>query len=166
MTIYLIGYIEAGKRKWGEKLAKEFNYDFLDTRDLMTEKTGKTLDELFLDKELYISTEQEIVSQISDLKNTVIATSELLPCRANNMDILNKNGLTIYLRAGLGCIMMKVSKLKNKIPLLNNIDPDDVPDFINMELYRRKPFYEKAKIDTLARELTMRKLLKLIDGNK
>ena len=164
MTIYFVGYIEAGKNKWGQKLAKELNYDFLDTRDLMFEKTGKTYEKLLSDKELFINTEQEIIEEISKLKNTVVATSELLPCRGDNMEILNGNGITFYLRAGLGCVMMKVSKLKNKIPLLNNIDPDDVPDFVYIELTRRKPFYSKAKVEYLARELTMKKLLELI-GN-
>ena len=162
MTIYFVGYIEAGKKKWGQKLAKELNCNFLDTRDLMKEKTGKTYEELLSDKELFINTEQEIVAEISKLKNTVVATSELLPCRGDNMDILNKNGTTFYLQAGLGCVMMKVSKLKNKIPLLNGIDPDNVPDFVYLELARRKPFYSKAKVEFLARELTMKKLLDLI----
>jgi len=162
MNIYLIGYIEAGKKKWGQKLAKEINCNFLDTRDLMQEKTGKSYEGLLDDKELFINTEQEIVKEISKLKNTIIAVSELLPCREKNMDILNKSGITFYLRAGVGCIMMKVSLIKNHIPLLKGIHPDIVPDFVIVELKRRQPFYSKAKINYLARELTMKKLLSLL----
>ncbi len=163
MTVYFIGYIEAGKKKWGQKLAKELNHNFVDTRDLMQEKTGKSYAELLADKDLFIKTEQEIVEEISSLKDTIIATSELLPCRADNMEKLNENGITFFLRAGLGCVMMKVSLLHNDIPMLKGIDPDIVPDFVNAELNRRKPFYSKAKIEILARELTMKKLLKLLE---
>jgi len=163
MTIYFVGYILAGKKKWAQKLAVELNCNFVDTREMMVEKTGVSYDNLLKDKELFIETEQEIVAEISKMKNTIVATSELLPCRNDNMDILNKNGLTIYLRAGLGCIMMKVSKLKIYVPLIHGIPPDIVPDFINTELARRKPFYKKAQIETLARELSMKKLLNLIN---
>ncbi len=162
MLIYFIGYIRAGKNKWGQKLAKELNYNFLDTRDLMEERTGKTFAELLTNKDLYIKTEQEIVSEIKEMKNTVIATSELLPCRSNNIDVLNNSGLTIYLRAGLGCIMMRIVKRKDTIPYLKGIDSDVIPDFINNELNIRKEFYEQAKINVLARELTMKKLLEML----
>jgi len=163
MIVYFIGYIEAGKNKWGKKLAKELGHDFVDTRELMQEKTGKTYVELLKDKDLFIKTEQEIVEEITKLKDTIVATSELLPCRADNMERLNKDGITFYLRAGLGCVMMKVSLLHNNIPMLQGIDPDIVPDFVNAELKRRKPFYSQAKIDILARELTMKKLLNLLN---
>ena len=163
MVVYFVGYIEAGKNKWGQKLSKELNHNFLDTRILMQERTGKTYSELLSEKELFISTEQQIVKEISNMENTIIATSELLPCRNDNMNILNKNGTTIYLRAGIGCIMMRVSLKKNDIALLKGIDPNSVPDFINAELIRRKVFYEKAHINVLARELTLKKLLKLLE---
>ena len=165
MTIFFIGYIEAGKRKWGKKLAKELNYKFLDTKQLMQEKTGNTYAELLQNKELFIETEQVIVDEISVMGNTVIATSELLPCRGENIDKLNNAGLTIYLRAGVGCIMMKLGKTKDRSPMLKNIDPDFIPDFINMELNRRKPFYLKAKINVLARELNISKLLEIVSNN-
>lgn len=163
MTLYFIGYIEAGKNKWGKKLAKELNHDFIDTRELMQERTGKTYSELLKNKELFIKTEQEIVDEIVNLKDTIVATSELLPCRADNMQRLNNAGITFYLRAGLGCIMMRVSLLHNDIPMLKGLDPDFVPDFVNAELNRRKSFYSQAKINTLGRYLTMKKLLKMLE---
>ena len=166
MTVYFVGYIEAGKNKWGKKLAKELNYNFVDTRELMQERTGLTYAELLLHKELFIKTEQEIVNEIVTLKNTVVATSELLPCRANNMERLNKAGITFYLRAGLGCIMMRISLLHNDISMLKGIDPDVVPDFIVAELNRRGPFYSQAKINTLGRYLKMPKLLEMLEDFK
>ncbi len=162
MLIYFIGYLAAGKAKWGKKLAKELGYDFVDTREMMMEVSGFTFVELLRNKELFIKLEQVAMDEVLKMKNTVVATSELLPCRGNNMEIMNKTGLTFYLRAGLGCIMMRVGKNTNKYPMLRGIDPDFIPDFIRMELENRKPFYEKAKIEYLARELNMEKLLKLI----
>ena len=162
MLIYFIGYIAAGKSKWGKKLAKELNYDFVDTREIMMQESGLSFAELLRNKELFIKLEQGALEKVSKMKDTVVATSELLPCRADNMEVMNNTGITFYLRAGLGCIMMKIGKKTKTIPLLQGIDPDFIPDFIRMELENRKPFYQKAKIEYLARELKMNKLLELI----
>ncbi len=164
MLIYFVGYIAAGKNKWGKRLAEELGYDFVDTREMMMEKSGLTFPELLKNKELYIKLEQEALDKVSKMEDAVVATSEMVPCRGDNMDVMNATGLTFYLRAGLGCIMMKVGKDTNKYPMLRGIDPDFIPDFIRTELENRKPFYEKAKIEYLARELKMNKLLELIDS--
>ena len=166
MLIYFIGYIAAGKNKWGKRLAEELNYDFIDTREIMMQESGMSFFELLQNKEMFISLEQSALEKVSKMKNTVIATSELLPCRADNMEVMNSTGITFFLRAGLGCIMMKIGKKSNTIPLLQGIDPDFIPDFIRMELENRKPFYQKANIEYLARELKIDKLLELIEGQK
>ena len=164
MLIYFVGYLAAGKAKWGKRLAEELEYNFVDTREMMIQASGLDFFTLLQNKELFIKLEQEALEQVSKMKDTVVATSELLPCRGNNMEILNRSGITFYLRAGLGCIMMRIGKDTNKYPMLRGIDPDFIPDFIRMELENRKPFYEKAKIEYLARELKMKKLLELIEN--
>jgi len=166
MLIYFVGYLAAGKAKWGKRLAEELGYNFVDTREMMMQASGLDFFTLLQNKELFIKLEQEALEQVSKMKDTVVATSELLPCRGNNMEILNRSGITFYLRAGLGCIMMRIGKDTNKYPMLRGIDPDFIPDFIRMELENRKPFYEKAKIEYLARELKMKKLLELIENQK
>ena len=162
MRIFLVGFIETRKKFWGTKLAKELGYSFVDTRDMMAEKAAIPYSEILKDKVLYIKLEQEVLEEVLVLEDTVIATSELLPGRADNMDRLNEAGKTVFLRAGLGCIMMRVSKHKNEIPLLRGIDPDTVPDFISIELKRRNPVYMKAQFVKLSRELKMKELLEFV----
>ena len=164
MLVFFVGYIETGKNKWGQKLAKKLGYDFVDTRIIMEEISGYKYSQLLNDKNLYIQLEQEALEYVLKLEDTVVATSELLPCRYDNMDRLNAAGKTLFLRAGLGCIMMRISKLKKDIPLLKNIDPDIVPDFITMELKNRNPFYGKAKYIKLSREIRMKGILEFING--
>lgn len=164
MRIYLIGYIAADKNKWGQKIANKLNLDFVDTRKIMEQKSNLSFKELLQHKELFIKLEQETLSEIIKLENTVIATSELLPCRANNMEILNKTGITFYLKAGLGCIMMKIVKKLNTIPLLTGIEHNFIPDFIKMELTNRKPFYTQAQISYLERHLDVNILIDLLNS--
>ncbi len=166
MLIYFIGYIAAGKSKWGKRLAEELDYNFVDTREIMMKESSMSFSELLQNKELFIQLEQAALSQVLNMKDTIVATSEMMPCRADNMEVMNKSGITFFLRAGLGCIMMKIGKKTNTIPMLQRIDPDFIPDFISMELKNRKPFYQKAKIEYLARELKMNTLLELIEKQK
>jgi len=163
MLVFFVGYIETGKNKWGKKLAKEINYDFVDTRILMEEKSGLTYSQLLANKDLYIKLEQEVLHEVILLENTVIATSELLPCRNDNMDMMNNIGKTIFLRAGLGCIMMRVSKSKNNPAILNGIESNIVPDFITMELKRRNPIYGKAHYIKLSRDMKMKGILEFLN---
>jgi len=53
MIIYFIGYIAAGKNKWGKKVADELNYNFVDTRDIMEQKSGVSFGYLLQNKELF-----------------------------------------------------------------------------------------------------------------
>jgi len=164
MLVFFVGYIEAGKNKWGQKLAKELGYDFVDTRQIMEQVSGYEYGQLLNDKNLYIQLEQEALEYVLKLENTVVATSELLPCRADNMDRMNAAGKTIYLRAGMGCIMMILSRRKPDVPLLRGIDPDIVPDFISMELKNRDPFYSKAHFNKLSRKMKMKDILGFLNG--
>ena len=164
MKVYLVGYIAAGKKSWGQKLAKELNLNFVDTREIMETKSGLTFGELLKQKDLYIQLEQDALSEVSKMENVVVATSEMLPCRADNMDVLNKTGITFYLRAGLGCIMMKIVKDTNKIPFLRGMDADFIPDFIKMELDNRKVFYNKADLVYLSRYLKIDMLVDMVKG--
>lgn len=162
MLIFIVGYIDSGKNKWGNKVAKELGYNLVDTRKLMEEKSGRSYTELLKNKEIYVELEQEVFEDVLKLENSVVVASELLPCRNNNMDRMNEAGKTVFLRAGVGCIMMKISRKKTHIPLLDGIDPNHVPDFIVMELKRRKPFYQKAQFEKLERELRLKELMQFI----
>ena len=164
MLVFIVGYLETGKNKWGQKLAKELECNFVDTRILMEELSGRKYSDLLNDKENYIKLEQEAFNHALSLENTVVATSELLPCRLDNMDRMNNAGKTIFLRAGLGCIMMRVSRIKTTPPLLKNINTDIVPDFIAMELKNRNPYYEKAQYNKLSREIKMKGILEFLNS--
>ncbi len=85
MLIYFIGYIAAGKSKWGKRLAEELDYNFVDTREIMMKESSMSFSELLQNKELFIQLEQAALSQVLNMKDTIVATSEMMPCRANTM---------------------------------------------------------------------------------
>ncbi len=67
MLIYFIGYISAGKSKWGKKLAIELNYNFIDTRDIMMQESGLSFVELIQNRELNIKKLLSLVEKQKEL---------------------------------------------------------------------------------------------------
>lgn len=164
MKIFLVGYVASGKRKWARRINEMYGIECIDTRELMAELSGMKYSDLLKSKDDFIKYEQQALDIVLQKENAVVVCGELLPCRADNMDRINQNGLSIYLRAGLGCIMMKLPKKKHLIPMIQGIDSDLLPDFIKMELTNRKPFYSKAKHNLLERELKKEQMKEIIDN--
>ena len=66
------------------------------------------------------------------------------------MEVLNNNSITIYLRANIGTLVQRLSKQKEKRPLIARISDEDLPEFIAKHLFERNIFYNKAQyvVDT------------------
>jgi shikimate kinase len=66
------------------------------------------------------------------------------------MEILNNNSITIYLRANIGTLVQRLSKQKEKRPLIARISDENLPEFIAKHLFERNIFYNKAQyvVDT------------------
>ena len=83
-------------------------------------------------------------------ENCIISLGGGTPVYYNNMEILNNNSITIYLRANIGTLVQRLSKQKEKRPLIARISEDDLPEFIAKHLFERNIFYNKAQyvVDT------------------
>ena len=68
------------------------------------------------------------------------------PCYANNIElILNKNSISIYLKASIQTLSNRLLKNKNLRPLVAFLEDDQVPEFIAKHLFERRFFYEQAR---------------------
>ena len=83
-------------------------------------------------------------------ENCIISLGGGTPVYYNNMEILNNNSITIYLRANIGTLVQRLSKQKEKRPLIARISDEDLPEFIAKHLFERNIFYNKAQyvVDT------------------
>ena len=69
------------------------------------------------------------------------------PCYYNNIEIINENSISIYLRAKIDTLVKRL--LEDKIhcrPLINGIPDEQLPEFIGQHLFERNHFYNQAKI--------------------
>lgn len=144
--IFLIGFMGSGKSTIGKKMARELGYSFLDLDTMIENKFRITIPSIFsrFDEDAFRKIEHETLKQTFDVKDHVIATGGGTPCFYNNMDLINKNGISIYLKMLPESLHVRLEQSKKKRPLIEQNQPDKILEYIEQQLWKRKFFYEKA----------------------
>ncbi len=164
MIVYLIGFMGSGKARYGKRLAKDLSFNFIDTDETIEKQEDLEITEIFKSKgEDYFRTiESELLTGISQLKNTIVATGGGMPCKKGNLDFMNNTGLTIYFKAGLGCVMKNLLREKEKRPMITNIDSTVLADYIHEKLEERKPCYQGSHASILTNNMKYETLINLV----
>ncbi len=131
----------SGKSTVGELLASELGYEFIDTDKLIIEQENSSIKEIFEKKgEPYFrKLETKFLKKISLRKNIVISTGGGMPCFNENLEIMQKVGLTFYLRLSLTKILKRI-KSDKKRPLIMNKSEKEIGKLLS----QRKQIYIKA----------------------
>jgi shikimate kinase len=82
------------------------------------------------------------------------------------MQLMNKCGTTIYLKASPPLLAQRLQGEKAKRPLIHNIPDDGLEAFIEAKLAERTPFYEQAKVVLDAAAANAASLQQLVQGHK
>ncbi len=143
MRIYLIGFMGCGKSSFGKRLAKKLDYPFVDMDEEIENQTGKSITELFkLDGEAtFRKVEQEVLLDTVIHKKAVIATGGGTPCFEDNMEFMNTEGITVYLRMSAMSITHRLENAKRQRPLVENIKGNELIGFVKQKLAEREEFY-------------------------
>ena len=98
--IFLIGYMGSGKTSMGVKLAEKLGFTFVDMDHLIEEKYLKTVSQIFAEfgQERFREIERDILHEVADFENVVIATGGGAPCFFDNIGYMNSHGMTVYIQ--------------------------------------------------------------------
>lgn len=98
-NIVLIGMPSAGKTTIGKMLQDKLGKTFVDLDDMIIEKAGKTIPEIFQEsgETGFRAIETEVAIEASKMNNMIIATGGGAIKHKVNMDFLRLNGITIYI---------------------------------------------------------------------
>jgi shikimate kinase len=166
MKIFLIGFMGSGKSHWGKLWAEENELGFYDLDQEIENAEQKTILEIFeINGETYFrKQESEALRKMADHDKCIIACGGGTACFDNNIEWMNKNGLSIYLHASPLELMQTIIREKDKRPLLKYIDEAELLFFIEKKLEERKYFYEQAKIQLRAGLLNHQIFKKIISS--
>lgn len=155
-----------GKSKMGKALATKLNKIFIDLDDLIVIKNQMSIPELFavFGEENFREKEKEVLQQSAFADDVVIATGGGAPCFFDNMDWMNKNGLTIFIDTPVKVLADRLINARVERPLVKGKSYEELVDFIEIKLAERKPFYNKAHITLKGVDLNVEKIVEAIEN--
>lgn len=137
----------SGKTTIGKALAKELGMPFYDLDWYIESRMRKTVKELFdsVGEEGFRQIERNMLHEVAEFENVIISCGGGTPCFFDNMDYINQQGDTVYLKASPEVLYEHLKMGKAVRPLLLNKTPEEVRLFIEQQLEQRRTYYEKAK---------------------
>ena len=137
-NIILIGMPGCGKSTIGQLLAEQCGKTFVDTDDLIVQKAGKTIPQIFAEdgEEAFRILETEVLKEIGMQSSLVISTGGGCVTQTRNYPLLHQNGRIFWLQRGLE----KLSKDGRPLSLTTSLE----------EMYAaRQPLYNAFADDII-----------------
>ena len=157
----------AGKTTAARRLANRLGWEVVDTDDMFEEKYKISVCDFFnkYDETLYRKLESEVLKSTENLENVVISTGGGTACYFDNIDWMNQNGLTVFLRISEKAVVDRLLHAKRKRPLAIGKSEEELTAFVADHYTSRLPFYEKAQITVKSEDLDLDGLLNTIIEN-
>ena len=121
MNIVLIGMRGSGKTTVGKILAKKMGRELIEMDRLITRKVGLSIPEI-VEKhgwEKFRDMEEEITGEVAGLGNIVNATGGGVVTRAKNIQELKRNGVLVWLMAGVDSMLRRIGTDTDRPPLVS-----------------------------------------------
>ena len=149
--VFLIGYMGCGKTTLGEPLARVMGRQFVDLDIYIEQQCGMTAKEVFMTRgeALFRKLERKALREIAaNASNTIVACGGGTPLQAGNMELMNRVGITVWLRTSVDRIVSRLvlPEQRSKRPLLNDMNDNEIKDSVARGLETRAPFYEQAQL--------------------
>lgn len=141
-SIFLVGMMGAGKTSVGRVLARRLGKQFYDSDHEIERRTGVGIPVIFdIEGEAgFRAREHTVLSELTDLKNIVLATGGGAVVDADNRRMLRERGTVVYLRGAVRELLNRTRHDKNR-PLLQTEDPRAR---LNTLFEQRDPLYREV----------------------
>ena len=148
MVIFLVGFMGCGKSTVGRRLAAAGGYNFVDLDEVVAEKAGMSIPEIFATQgeEAFRKLEREAIEQLSLQDRTVVATGGGAPCYGDNMRLLSERGTTVYLKMSARKLSQRLLHVRVPRPKIAGLGPEELFDYVTTLLTEREPIYMQSKI--------------------
>jgi shikimate kinase len=92
--------------------------------------------------------ETKALNDISQKTKTVVSCGGGTPCSKENMEVMKRTGISLYLKMSVPALVSRLLKSKNKRPLLADAGEGEMTSRVEELLVLRSPWYEQADIVT------------------
>lgn len=145
--IILIGYMGVGKTTIGRCLAKRFNLQFYDLDDYIQSRYHASIPDIFAKEgeHGFRVIEQRMLHEVCEFENVLISCGGGTPCFFDNINYMNRQGITVYLKSCPEILYKHLVMCKTPRPLLAGKSKEELLDFIKRNLTEREPYYTQAR---------------------
>jgi shikimate kinase len=175
-TIFLVGFMGAGKTTFGKKLANKLGLQFVDLDEAILQNLkGRTPD-------TEISSIKEIIEQYSlehfraleaetlrllDAEGKLVSTGGGAPCYFDNMEYMKRRGVVVFLNVDEGVLYSRLKATDlNERPLLKGLDDEGLKQFIHEKLSERLPVYNQAHFQFNPVSQKTEELISILTANR
>jgi shikimate kinase len=164
MRIYLVGYMGSGKSTLGRRLACHAQLHFIDLDKYIEERNCRTVPQIFAleGEESFRKKERKALEEVSEFDNVVVATGGGAPCFYDNMELMNRTGITIFLDIHPEILAKRLIASKTERPLIKGKSNIELEQFIGTNLQKRRLFYEQSAIRIGDQDMNPDLLIQLI----
>jgi shikimate kinase len=154
----------SGKSTLGRLLAKKLNLAFIDLDTFLEEKYFRTIPHIFAEEGEagFRLKEQIVLKEVSAFDNVIVATGGGAPCFFDNMEVMNNSGFCIFLDVDTDSLVNRLIHAKTERPIIKGKSPDELHQFIDGMMLKRRPFYEKAKYILKGNEISPEQVVELL----
>jgi shikimate kinase len=159
----------SGKSSLGRKLAHKLNLSFIDLDEIIEKKEKRSIADIFNQEgeNKFREIEQDCLKDILHIDNTVVSTGGGTPCFFNNMELINRNGISIYLKYNPGILASRLSGDKGKRPLLKHTgNKKDFQDLIGDLLAKREIFYLQSRLIVEEKNVRVKKIISMLENSE
>lgn len=150
LKVVLVGLPGSGKSTFGRQLAKEMDFPFLDLDQLIEKRYQLKISEIFsMHGEGTFRDWESLVLQDTLKLDTafILASGGGTPCFNDNMDLINSQGISVYLDVPLASISSRLqSSSAEQRPLFQGLDQGELTLKLKSLLVSREYFYRQSKI--------------------
>jgi shikimate dehydrogenase len=142
MNIVLIGMRGSGKTTVGKILAQKLGRELVEMDELIAKKAGLSVAEIVKKHgwEKFRDIEGEVAGEVAGRDNIINAAGGGVVTREKNMQELKKNGILVWLKAGVETLLGRIGEDSQRPLLVGRTRREDV----EITLSERKPLYQEA----------------------
>ena len=145
--IFLVGYMAAGKTSLGRYAAKRLGREFIDLDKYIEARFCQSISDLFAQRgeEGFRIIERNMLREVAEFENVLIATGGGTPCFYDNMAYMNERGVAVFLSCSVDVICQRITVAKVKRPLVEGCTPEELRERVTSMLDARIPYYAQAR---------------------
>ncbi len=143
-NIVFIGFMGSGKTTVGRRVAAAMGLDFYDTDEFLKKSEKMPVAQIIAKKgEKYFEGAQRFaVMNLCENANALISTGGNTVMDKQNMEMLKKNGILVWLRASADTVYQNTKESHNKRPELAGLSVSEIAAMLK----EREPYYSDCDI--------------------